>query len=67
MMEELTMTLKNVLNTISGGTKIRIFVNCKEIFNGCMAESNLKSIIDDYLDNEVYRINVIENTITLAC
>lgn len=61
------MTLGNVLNIISGATSIRIFVNCKEIFNGCMSEYNSKNIIEEYLNNEVYRINVIENTITLAC
>ena len=32
-----------------------------------MSENNSKNIIEEYLDNEVYRINVIENTITLAC
>ena len=61
------MTLRNALNTISGGTSIRIFVNCKEIFSGCMSENNSKNIIEEYLDNEVYRINVIKNIITIAC
>lgn len=61
------MTLANVLNTISGGTKIRIIVDHNPIFDGYMADSNSEEYIKIYLDREVYRINVDKNTIILAC
>lgn len=32
------MKLENVLNVISGGTKIRIYVGCIKIFEGKMCE-----------------------------
>lgn len=61
------MTLGNILNTISGGTKIRIIVDHNSIFNGYLVDSKSEEYIQIYFDRKVYRINVDENTIVLAC
>lgn len=63
------MELKNILAVISGGTPIRISVDCKDVFAGCMADtlkSDFNIVVGPYLDREVYRINTIDGFITLA-
>ena len=63
------MTLKNVLDVISGGTPIRISANCKDIYVGCMADTlkvDFNRIVGPYLGEEVYRLNTIDNMITIA-
>jgi len=64
------MKLRDVLNVISGGTNIRISVNCNTIFSGRMADvkvTDWTNTVGPYLDNEVYRLNTFNGYITIAC
>lgn len=63
------MKLENVLNVISGGTKICIYVGCVKIFEGKMCEAKKswwKENVEIYNDCEVIRLNTIDNAITIA-
>lgn len=63
------MKLIDVLNIISGGTPIKISVDCKDVFAGCMADTlkvDFNNIVGPYLDREVYRLNTMDGFITLA-
>lgn len=63
------MKLNNVLSVISGGTYIKIYVGCNNVFSGKMAEVNKAQwdkFMGEYLDCEVIRINTIDGAITIA-
>lgn len=66
------MTLKDVLNVISGGTNIRIYVGCINAFSGKMADVSItcrdewERNVGIYMDCEVIRLNVDNNAITIA-
>lgn len=64
------MTLQNILNIISGDTPIKIIVDFKVIFAGCMSDTtktNFNIIVGPYLSREVYRLNTMDGFITIAC
>lgn len=63
------MKLYEVLSVISGSTKITIYADCANVFSGKMAETTKekwKEDVETYLDCEVIRLNVADNTITIA-
>ena len=63
------MKLRNILDVISGGTNIIIYVGCIKIFNGKMCEvskTEWDEKIDIYMDCEVIRINTVNGAITIA-
>ena len=63
------MKLENVLNVISGGTKIRIYVGCIKIFEGKMCEVKKTwwdENVKQFYGCEVIRLNTVDNVITIA-
>lgn len=65
------MELKNILETISGGTGIQIYADHKSVFCGCMCEiskDEFNKCVGGYLERKVYRINYDDKkkVITLA-
>lgn len=63
------MTLQSVLDVISGGTPIKISVDCKDVFAGCMADTlkvDFNRVVGHALNREVYRLNTIDGFITIA-
>lgn len=64
------MTLRNVLETISGGTKIKIHIDCNEVFSGCMSDitkEEFNNLIGENINNTVYRLNTMDGYLTIAC
>lgn len=63
------MKLHEVLSAISGGTKLVIYADCANVFSGKMAEVTKEKWNKDvgaFLDEEVIRLNVKDDAITIA-
>lgn len=63
------MKLRDVLDVISGGTDIRIYVGCLSVFHGKMCDAKKSSWnehVGIYMDCEVIRLNTVDGAITIA-
>ena len=63
------MKLHEVLSVISGGTKLVIYADCINVFSGKMADvtkEKWNKDIGTFLNEEVIRINIKNDSITIA-
>lgn len=67
--ESTGVKLNDVLSVISGGTRLIIYVDSKEMFFGTMANVNKyewERVMGQYMDREVIRLNTHNDSITIA-
>jgi len=64
------MKLENLLNVVSGGTFIEIYVNNEQRFYGKLSDNGSDNV-KQWLNREIIRVNVKENgkevILTIAC